>query len=93
MPETKDVLDWATCVNHDILVVGYIRHVVNVIELRKLSDGSFIRELKFPIGTITSFTGKRKYSEIFYYLTSFLTPGIIYHYDFNVHDEPYVRIQ
>lgn len=90
VPETKDVLDWTYCVNNGTLVLGYIRHVVNVIELRNLADGSFVKELKFPIGSITSFTGKRKQSEIFYYLTSFLTPGIIYHLDFNVHDEPQI---
>lgn len=92
IPENQsDVLDWCYCVNQDILVVCYIKHVVNVIELRRLNDGSFIRELKIPIGTVTSFTGKRKHSEIFYFITSFLTPGIIYHYDFNKHTEPYVR--
>lgn len=63
-------------------MVCYIRDVVNVIELRKLEDGTVTRTLEFGIGSITGFSGKRKQNEIFYYFTSFLTPGIIYHYDF-----------
>ena len=91
VPENEnDVLDWAYCVNKDVLVVCYIRDVVNVVELRNLASGELIRNLQFPIGTITSFTGKRKQSEIFYYLTSFLTPGVIYHYDFAKNEEPKV---
>jgi len=86
----KDVLDWAYAVNKDVLVVCYIRDVVSVIELHSLTDGKFLRELKFPIGTITSFSGKRKHSEIFYHLTSFLTPGIIFHYDFAKTEDPKV---
>lgn len=91
IPENeKDVLDWCHCVNQDVLVVCYLRDVVSKIELHKLNDGSLIKELDLPIGSVTSFSGKRKQSEIFYYMTSFLTPGLIYHYDFNRHSDPQV---
>ena len=78
----KDVLDWCAVANNDVLISCYIRDVVNILEIRKLSDGSLVRQLDIPIGSITGFSGKRKQNEIFYYFTSFLTPGIIYHYDF-----------
>jgi prolyl oligopeptidase len=84
----KDVLDWCTATNKDFLVACYIRDVVNALEIRKLSDGSLVKTLDIPIGSITGFSGNRKQSEIFYYFTSFLTPGIIYHYNFK--EEPKV---
>lgn len=78
----KDVLDWCSVANNDVLIACYIKDVTNIIELRKLSDGSLIRKLDIPIGSITGFSGKRKQKEIFYYFTSFLSPGTVYHYDF-----------
>jgi prolyl oligopeptidase len=86
----KDVLDSAQCVHGDNLVVIYIRDVINIIELHELKSGKFVRQIDIPIGTIVSFSGRRKQSEVFFYLTSFLTPGIMYHYDFNKHDVPQV---
>ncbi|KAI1302317.1 Prolyl endopeptidase [Halotydeus destructor] len=94
VPENKDdVFDWAHCVNQNVLACCYIRHVANIIELRKLDDGSLIKQLDCPIGTITSFTGKKNQSEIFYYFTSFLTPGTIYHYDLAKHEVPQVHLE
>ncbi|RWS08317.1 prolyl endopeptidase-like protein [Dinothrombium tinctorium] len=84
----KDVLDDCFCVYGNILVVLYLRDVVNVIELRKLEDGSLIKPLDIPIGTIQSLSGKRKQSEIFFYVTSFLSPGVIYHCDLSQNLEP-----
>ena len=78
----KDVLDWCAATNKDLLIACYIRDVVNVLEIRSLSDGSLVRALDIPIGSITGFSGKRKQNEIFFYFTSFLTPGIIYYYNF-----------
>ena len=84
----KDVLDSAHCVDNDKLVIIYIRDVINVIEIRQLQTGNFVQKLDIPIGTLVSFSGRRKQSEIFFHLTSFLTPGILFHYDFNKHEAP-----
>lgn len=86
----KDVLDTAICVHGNKLAIIYIRDVINVIVLHQLQSGQLIRQIDIPIGTIVSFNGRRKHSEVFFYLTSFLTPGIMYHYDFNKHDAPQV---
>ncbi|XP_055593265.1 prolyl endopeptidase [Uranotaenia lowii] len=78
----KNVLDWANCVNKDRLILGYIDDVKSVLQVHSLQDGSFVSKFPLEIGTINGFSGKKKYSEIFYHFVSFLTPGIIYHYDF-----------
>ncbi|XP_053693083.1 prolyl endopeptidase isoform X1 [Sabethes cyaneus] len=78
----KNVLDWSTCVNKDKIVLGYIDDVKSVLQVHKLQDGSFVSKFPLEIGTIVGFSGKKKYSEIFYHFVSFLTPGIIYHFDF-----------
>lgn len=81
VPEDKNaVLEDATCVDNDKLALVYMRDVVNQIEVREL-DGKFIKKLDIPIGSV-SFTGRKDSSEIFIYMTSFLSPGSIYHYDF-----------
>ena len=90
VPESRnDVLEAAECVNNNVLVLRYLRDVTNRVQLTNM-EGSLIRELNIPIGTVSSLHGKRKQSEIFFQMTSFLTPGIIYHYDCNKHTEPQV---
>ncbi|XP_054168827.1 prolyl endopeptidase-like [Oppia nitens] len=91
-----NVLDWCTVANNDVLIACYIKDVVNVIELRRLSDGQLLTDkpsLDLPMGAITGFSGKRKQSEIFYYLTSFLIPGVIYHYDFKSKPKIFKQIE
>lgn len=54
--------------------------------MHSLADGSVIREFPLEIGTIVGFGGHKKYSEVFYQLVSFLTPGSIFKYDFATPD-------
>lgn len=90
VPENeKDVLEWVHCVNENVFVLGYLRDVTNKIQLRNM-DGSLIKELELPLGTVSSLHSKRKQHEMFFQMTSFLTPGIIFHHDFKKHEEPQV---
>ncbi|XP_055641066.1 prolyl endopeptidase-like isoform X2 [Toxorhynchites rutilus septentrionalis] len=78
----KNVLEWSHCVNQDKVVLGYLDDVKSVVQVHNLTDGSFASKFPLEIGSILGFSGKKKYSEIFFHFVSFLTPGIIYHYDF-----------
>lgn len=80
--DPKNVLDWSSCVNGDKIVLGYIDDVKSVLQVHSLKDGSFVSKFPLEIGNVVGFSGKKKYSEIFYHFVSFLTPGVIYHYDF-----------
>lgn len=75
-------MDWSSCVNKDRVVLGYIDDVKSVLQVHSLQDGSFVSKFPLEIGTVVGFSGKKKYTEIFFHFVSFLTPGIIYHYDF-----------
>ncbi|XP_046839248.1 prolyl endopeptidase-like isoform X2 [Xenia sp. Carnegie-2017] len=85
VPEnSKDVLEWASCVNNDVLVLCYLHDVKSVLYVHRLSDGSCIKQFPLDIGSIVGFSGQKKQTEIFYQFTSFLTPGIIYHCDLSL---------
>ena len=58
--------------------------VVNVIEVYDLHTGKYLFDVDTPIGTISSISGRIQDQEFFFKLTTFLSPGIIYHYDFSV---------
>lgn len=76
-----DVLEWARCVRKDLLLVCYLHDVKNVLQVRRLEDGSLQQELPLDIGAVSSSSGKKKDTEIFYSFTSFLSPGTIFRCD------------
>ncbi|XP_031624415.1 prolyl endopeptidase-like isoform X2 [Contarinia nasturtii] len=87
----KDVLNAAYCVDGDKIVIEYFRDVKSVLQVHSLETGRLIRTLPLEIGEVVGISGDKKHSEIFYQLVSFLTPTVIYRYDFSKpHIEPSV---
>ncbi|XP_048489246.1 prolyl endopeptidase [Plutella xylostella] len=80
--DEKDVLDWASAVDKDKLVIHYVRDVKSVLQLHSLTTGKMLQTFDLAVGSVVGFSGKKEQSEIFYAFSSFLTPGVIYHVDF-----------
>ncbi|EDO30122.1 predicted protein [Nematostella vectensis] len=79
--DSVDVLEWASCVRNDLLVLGYLHDVKSVLHLHALTSGDHLVNLPLDIGSVVGFSGEKEDTEIFYQFTSFLTPGTIYHCD------------
>jgi prolyl oligopeptidase len=80
--DEKKVLSDVICVDEDKLAVIYTIDVIDQLEIKSLEDGKLLKKFEIPIGSIISFSGKREIGEIFFYFSSFLSPGIIFYYDF-----------
>lgn len=64
----------------------------HILKLHCLNTGNVLRTFPLDVGSVQGFSGKKKYSEIFYQFQSFLTPGIIYAIDLKKENEPRVSI-
>ncbi|GFP98254.1 prolyl endopeptidase [Phtheirospermum japonicum] len=76
--DKKDVLESATAVNGNQIVVNYLSDVKNVLQIRDLRTGNLLHQLPLDIGSVSEISTRRKDSVIFIGFTSFLVPGIIY---------------
>ncbi|KAL0438341.1 UNVERIFIED_CONTAM: Prolyl endopeptidase [Sesamum latifolium] len=76
--DKKDVLESATAVNGNQIIVNYLSDVKNILQIRDLKTGSLLRHLPLEIGAVSEISSRRKDSIIFVGFTSFLIPGIIY---------------
>lgn len=54
--------------------------------VHNLSDGQFVKKFPLDVGSISSYSGKRYQTEMFYGFVSFLTPGIFYRCDMTSDD-------
>lgn len=67
---------FATCTYSSFLFVCFLHDVKNVLKMYRLSSGEELRTFPLDVGSVVGFTGRKRDSEIFYYFTSFLSPGI-----------------
>ncbi|KAF0975107.1 hypothetical protein FDP41_005860 [Naegleria fowleri] len=84
LAETEDPLSMATCVNKNILVANYVHNVQDNLKFFTLQTGEYISDIQLPvIGSISSLSGRREDSLLFYKFVSFNHAGTIYRYDFD----------
>lgn len=62
----------------------------NILQLHSLKTGDKLKTFPLDVGTVVTFTGEKRYSEIFYQFTSFLIPSIIYRVDLKKDEDPEV---
>ena len=92
VPEhSKNVLEWAKCVNEDKLVVCYMEDVKNVMNVYELQSGKFSFNVPLDIGSVVGFSGEKDQHEVFYKFSSMITPGIIYYADMS-HSPPTPKV-
>lgn len=82
VPESENPLQGASCVHGDRLVLAYLKDCKDVLQVHDLTSGRYVATVPIDIGTVNGPTGRRKDSVMFYQHVSFLSPGIIYSYDF-----------
>lgn len=66
---------FATCTYASFLFVCFLHDVKNVLKMYRLSSGEELKTFPLDVGSVVGFTGRKRDSEIFYYFTSFLSPG------------------
>ncbi len=77
----KNVLEQVYCVHSNKFIVVWIKDVVHVLSMYNF-NGELLREFKLDLGTISSFSGDKKLNEVFFCHVSFLSPSLIYSFNF-----------
>eukprot|EP00043_Microstomoeca_roanoka_P007851 m.75900 g.75900 ORF g.75900 m.75900 type:complete len:702 (-) comp14003_c1_seq1:49-2154(-) len=85
--QNDGVLESAWWIDHDKMLLNYVRDVKDVLQLHSLADGAFLRNVPLDVGSLSGAASHWDDSELFYSYSSFVTPGIIYRYDVSKPDE------
>ncbi|KAL8436013.1 hypothetical protein ACSSS7_002058 [Eimeria intestinalis] len=80
VPEGDSVLEEALVVAGDKLILHYTEDVKSRLYVHRL-DGSRLKALEIPVGSVFDISGERKYNHFLFSLTSFDNPRIIYEVD------------
>lgn len=81
VPEQEDVMHGVKVVNGQF-VIAFLHDAHHQIHVYK-EDGSYDKKINIPmIGAITEISGKHNQSEMFFDMTSYLSPTVVYRYDF-----------
>ncbi|WP_026908692.1 prolyl oligopeptidase family serine peptidase [Paucisalibacillus globulus] len=79
IPEQEDVIDFVIALNEK-LIIGLLHdahHQLKVFEL----DGTYSHDIELPIlGSLTDITRSKDDNEIYFGVTSFLSPTVVYNY-------------
>jgi len=79
------VMEWVSCVRQDLLVVCYMEHCVNVLQLHSY-EGALLQRIPLEPGSIIGYSGRTEDNFAYFKFMSFINPGIIYHLDLSKPD-------
>ncbi|MCD8510173.1 MAG: prolyl oligopeptidase family serine peptidase [Bacillus sp. (in: Bacteria)] len=80
LPQQDDVMDSVKFVNGQF-VIAFLHDAHHQLHVYWL-DGSHVTAIELPIiGTLTELSGKKDDKSLYFGLTSFLEPTVVYHYD------------
>jgi prolyl oligopeptidase len=77
----KDVLESVCCTSNNKFLVTWIRDVVHVLTMYDF-NGNLLREFSLGLGTIDQLSTEKKLHEVFIKHVSFLSPSVIYKFNF-----------
>ncbi|KAL8275328.1 hypothetical protein Esti_000777 [Eimeria stiedai] len=80
VPEGDSLLEEAHVVAGDKLILHYTEDVKSRLYVHRL-DGSPVKALEVPVGSVFDISGERKYKHFLFSVTSFDNPRIIYEVD------------
>ncbi|WML49037.1 prolyl oligopeptidase family serine peptidase [Neobacillus sp. PS3-34] len=79
--EQENVIDAVKFINGQF-VIAYLADAFHQVHLYN-EDGSYEKQIDIPvIGSLTDLSGKHDQTEMFFGMTSFLSPTVVYRYDF-----------
>jgi len=72
--------------------LGLLEDVKTKLEIRYLSNGTFVQEIPLDVGTVQFANGKKHHDEFFFKFVSFLTPGNIFRVNMSDDSKPYEAV-
>lgn len=80
IPEQDDVIDFAISLNEN-LIIGLLHDAHHQLKVFNL-DGTFSHDIELPtLGSLTDITKNKETNEIYFGITSFLSPTVVYNYN------------
>ncbi|VDL92114.1 unnamed protein product [Schistocephalus solidus] len=82
IPHDESVLlERVFCVNQKDLVICRMKDVTNRLSIHDLETGAKTKDIPIDIGSVSSMSGRKKDTMMFFQFTSFLEPGVCFSYD------------
>jgi prolyl oligopeptidase len=80
--DSKRKLDFVTPVDHNKLIVGYLEDCCSKLYVNDIKTGKILHQVPLEIGSLSGLSCHKNRSEVFFSFESFLTPTVIYRFDF-----------
>nr|KAJ3418170.1 hypothetical protein HK105_000246 [Polyrhizophydium stewartii] len=92
--ETENVISSVDIADNNKLMITYLEDVKHVVYVYDMFTGAAVAPHKLPLpegSIISSLQSSCKHGEVFYLVSSFLSPGVVYRFDFEGHQHSVFR--